>query len=133
SDLADVINGLNAGRAGAPQQSQAVGSQVAQLVEQMHAGEVGVLLIDAPNPAYTLPGGLRFAEAMRRVETTVSFSSVPDETANLASFVLPDHHFLEAWGDYSPEAGVTEIVQPSMRPVFNTKQVGDVLLSIGRQ
>jgi Fe-S-cluster-containing dehydrogenase component len=47
--------------------------------------------------------------------------------------ILPDHHFLEAWGDYEPEPGISELVQPVMRPVFNTKQVGDVLLSVGRQ
>src|SRR5690606_17213005 len=28
---------------------------------------------------------------------------------------------------------VSEIVQPAMRPVFNTKQVGDVILSVSRQ
>src|SRR5690606_4240779 len=56
-----------------------------------------------------------------------------DETAGLCNFILPDHHFLEAWGDYSPEPGVTDLVQPAMRPVFNTKQVGDVLLAVARE
>src|SRR5690606_31631380 len=38
-----------------------------------------------------------------------------------------------AWGDYIPRPGVNELVQPAMRPVFNTKQTGDVLLSVARQ
>jgi anaerobic selenocysteine-containing dehydrogenase/Fe-S-cluster-containing dehydrogenase component len=133
SDLRDVISGINAGRAGAAPAPAAPGQELLQLVEQMRSGQVGILLIDAPNPVYTLPGGLRFAEALRQVPMRVSFSSFPDDTAQLATLNLPDHHFLESWSDYDATPGVTTIVQPTMRPVFNSKQVGDVLLSVARQ
>ena len=82
---------------------------------------------------YTLPGQLEFAAAMAKVPTRVSFSPFPDETTELATYQLPDHHFLEKWDDYFPKPGVFELVQPAMRPVFNTKQVGDVLLSLAQQ
>src|SRR5690606_36620065 len=82
---------------------------------------------------YTLPGGVGFVEALAHVPTRVSFSSFPDDTAQLANLILPDHHFLEAWGDAFPRPGVSGLVQPAMRPVFNTKQVGDVLISTGLQ
>ncbi|MEX2581910.1 MAG: molybdopterin dinucleotide binding domain-containing protein, partial [Gemmatimonadota bacterium] len=133
SDMRDVIDSLNAGRAGAPQPAQNVGGQLGQLVEQMRQGQVGMILIDAPNPVYTMPAGLGFEEALRQVPTRVSFSAFPDDTANLCTMVLPDHHFLESWGDYVPSPGLFELVQPAMRPVFNTKQTGDVLLSIARE
>jgi anaerobic selenocysteine-containing dehydrogenase/Fe-S-cluster-containing dehydrogenase component len=132
SQLRNVINGLNAGRAGAMPAAAGGGREVAQLAEQMRQGQVEILLIDAPNPAYTLPGGMRFAEAIRQVPLSVSFSSFPDDTSQLCTMVLPDHHFLEAWGDYVPRPGVTSLIQPTMRPVFNTKQVGDVLLAVAR-
>ncbi|HYE92584.1 MAG TPA: 4Fe-4S dicluster domain-containing protein, partial [Terriglobales bacterium] len=45
----------------------------------------------------------------------------------------PDHHFLESWDDWEPRTGVTSIVQPVMTPVFRTKQMGDVLLSVARR
>src|SRR5690606_31236607 len=132
--LRQAIAALNGGGAAAQGgRAQNGGREMMALVEQMNAGQVELLLIDAPNPVYTLPGALGFAEAMQRVPTRVSFSSFPDETSRLATMVLPDHHFLEAWGDYVPEPGVFELVQPSMRPVFNTKQVGDVLLSVAMQ
>jgi anaerobic selenocysteine-containing dehydrogenase/Fe-S-cluster-containing dehydrogenase component len=105
---------------------------VARLAEEMRAGAVDVLLIDAADPVHTLPGGLRFGEAMQGVRTRVSFSSFPDDTSRLCTLILPSHHFLEAWGDYAGHAGVRSIVQPAMRPVFNTKQPGDVLLSVAR-
>ena len=115
---------------GGPQQPMGTAAGVVQLVEQMRAGQVEVLLIDAPNPVYTLPASLGFAEALRQVRHRVSFSPFPDDTTAASTMVLPQHHFLEAWDDYSPSPGVVDIVQPAMRPVFNTKQVGDVLISV---
>ncbi|HEX2092354.1 MAG TPA: molybdopterin dinucleotide binding domain-containing protein, partial [Longimicrobiaceae bacterium] len=128
--LQAAVNRLN-GRAAAA--SPVTGMrEVGQLVQQMRAGQVEILLIDAPNPAYTLPGGLRFTEALKRVRTRVSFSPFPDDTSKLCNILMPDHHFLEKWDDYTGRPGVYELVQPAMRPVFNTKQVGDVLLSVMR-
>jgi molybdopterin-containing oxidoreductase family iron-sulfur binding subunit len=104
---------------------------VQQLVRDMAAGRVKVLLIAGDsNPAYTLPGGMGFEAALKRVPTIVSFSPFPNDTSALATHVLPDHHFLEAWDDYLPRPGVFELVQPTMRPVFNSKQTGDVLLGV---
>jgi molybdopterin-containing oxidoreductase family iron-sulfur binding subunit len=59
------------------------------------------------NPAFTLPGGLKVADAIRKVPFVVSFANLPDETTALAHLVLPDTHWLESWGDYSPMEGVS--------------------------
>jgi anaerobic selenocysteine-containing dehydrogenase/Fe-S-cluster-containing dehydrogenase component len=125
--LQQAVNQLN-GTAAQPQQPAAGMQQVFQLVEQMRAGQIDVLLIDAPNPLYTMPGGVRLEEALRNVRTRVSFSPFPDDTARLCNVILPTHHFLEAWDDYSPRPGVNSLVQPAMRPVFNTRQLGDILI-----
>ena len=55
-----------------------------------------------------------------------------DETAELCDLVLPDRHSLEAWGDSNPRPGLYSIQQPAMQPVpnFQSKQLGDVLLSV---
>ncbi|HEX2203577.1 MAG TPA: hypothetical protein VHG91_09780, partial [Longimicrobium sp.] len=124
--LSAAIAGLNGRAAPAPADMR----PMVQLVEDMRAGRVRVLLVDAENPAYSLPGGVKFAEALRRVPVRVSFSSFPDDTSRLANFILPQSHFLERWDDYTPRPGVFDLVQPAMRPVFNTKAVGDVLLSM---
>lgn len=107
-------------------------AEVLALTEQMRRGEVDLILIDGQNPAYGLPGGVRFAEALARVPTRFSFATFPEETSLLCDFVLPNHHFLEAWDDYVPTPGVYELVQPAMRPVFNTRHTGDVLLNVAR-
>jgi anaerobic selenocysteine-containing dehydrogenase/Fe-S-cluster-containing dehydrogenase component len=103
---------------------------IQQLVQQMNAGQVRVILIDAQNPVHSLPGGLKFAEALARVPVRVSFSTFPDETSKLATHLLPQSHFLERWDDYVPRPGVFELVQPAMKPVFNTKAVGEIVLGI---
>ena len=82
-------------------------ADVAKLVQAMAAGEIEVLVLGtAVNPAFTLPGGLKVADAIRKVPFVVSFANLPDETTALAHLVLPDTHWLESWGDYSPHEGV---------------------------
>ena len=95
--------------------------------------QVGALLVHGPNPLYTLPDGEAVAAALAQVPFIASFSSFLDETTERAHLLLPDHHFLEAWGDYVPRTGLTALVQPVMTPVFDTKQTGDVLLSAARR
>src|SRR5216684_1139021 len=91
-------------------------AEVAQLVQAMAKGEVEVLLLGpGVNPAFTLPGGLKFADAARKVPLVVSFANQPDETTALAHIVLPATHWLESWGDYAAREGVTGLMQPTMK------------------
>src|SRR3989454_195656 len=63
-------------------------SEVAALTQAMAGGEIEVLLLGPGlDPAFTLPGGLRFGEAARKVPFIVSFSNQPDETTALAHVV----------------------------------------------
>jgi molybdopterin-containing oxidoreductase family iron-sulfur binding subunit len=108
-------------------------ADVAALVQAMGAGEIDVLLLGPNvNPAFTLPGGLKFADAARKVGLVVSFANQPDETTALAHLVLPDTHWLESWGDYSPREGVTGLMQPTMMPIRDSRAFGDVMITIGR-
>ncbi|HSJ16177.1 MAG TPA: molybdopterin dinucleotide binding domain-containing protein [Longimicrobiales bacterium] len=99
------------------------------LIPRLRGGAVGALLVHGPNPVYSLPEGEAFAEALGSVPFVASFSPFLDETTERARLLLPDHHFLESWGDFVPRTGLTTLVQPVMTPVFSTKQTGDVLLS----
>ncbi len=110
----------------------ASGRAMADLVRAMNAGEVAALLVHRANPAYDTAGGLKFGEAMARVPFKVSFSSYLDETAARADLILPDHTFLESWGDAVPREGVYGLVQPATAPVFNTRPVGDVLIGAAK-
>ena len=90
----------------------------------MAAGEIEVLVLGSGvNPAFTLPGGLKVADAIRKVPFVVSAANLPDETTALAHLVLPDTHWLEAWGDYSPREGVIGLMQPTMQPIRDSRPI----------
>jgi len=106
--------------------------EVLRLVEAMSAGQVSVLLIDDANPVYSLPEAVGFAEALEQVDFVVSTASLRDETSERADLVLPDHTPLESWGDAEPRPGVRSLIQPTVRPLHDTRALVDTLLDVGR-
>ena len=106
--------------------------EMASAIREMDGGEVDVVLVHGSNPAYSLPAAAAFRDAFGKVPFKVSLASHPDETSAQADLILPDRHFLEAWGDSNPRPGIHALRQPVMRPLphFDSKQTGDVLLSL---
>jgi anaerobic selenocysteine-containing dehydrogenase len=103
------------------------------LIDAINGGEVQTLLLHGVNPVFSLPDSAGFRAALKKVPFVVSLASFMDETTAEAHLILPDHTPLESWGDYSPWEGVQGLVQPVMRPVFETKAMADVLLSVAKQ
>ncbi|MBP8822747.1 MAG: TAT-variant-translocated molybdopterin oxidoreductase [Flavobacteriales bacterium] len=101
---------------------------MAQLVKDLDAGTIGAILIHGVNPAYTLPNAEAFKAGLKKAPLSVSFGSHADETASLCSWIAPDHHWLESWGDHSPKVGSFALTQPTIRPLFDTRQWGESLL-----
>ena len=107
--------------------------KLAKLIADMNAGAVDALLIVDANPVYSLPSSIGFAAAMAKVPLIVSMSDREDETAKLADFVLPNHHFLENWGDAQPRGGVVSLQQPTLAPIHSTRAYQDTLLAWVKQ
>ena len=103
-----------------------------ELTESMRSGDIDVVLLHDVNPVHTMPASVDFAGALAQVPFVASTSSFPDETTMRASVVLPAHTPLESWGDSVPRAGIRGLFQPTMKPLFDTKHFGDVLLETGR-
>ncbi|RZJ70430.1 MAG: 4Fe-4S dicluster domain-containing protein, partial [Flavobacterium sp.] len=101
---------------------------VAQLVADMKAGAVGTLIMSGVNPVYTMPNSADFAEGLKKVKLSVSFSMKEDETASLSTIAAAAPHYLESWGDVSMARGYYSITQPTIRPLFKTRQLQDSLL-----
>src|SRR5690606_39208714 len=59
---------------------------------------------------------------LSKVDFTLSFSDRKDETASLTKAIAPVPTFLESWGDESAKEGLYTIVQPTINPIFNTRQ-----------
>jgi len=101
---------------------------VAQLVNDMKAGSVHTLIMSGVNPVYTLPNSADFAEGLKKVKLSVAFSLKEDETASITNIAAAAPHYLESWGDVSMSKGYYSITQPTIRPLFKTKQFQDALL-----
>jgi MoCo/4Fe-4S cofactor protein with predicted Tat translocation signal len=100
---------------------QGIDKDLADLVAQMDAGQVGALLIYGANPAYTSYEAEKFKAAIKKVKLTVSFGERMDETTELCSVIIPNHHYLESWGDAEPKTGYTSFIQPTIYPLFKTR------------
>jgi molybdopterin-containing oxidoreductase family iron-sulfur binding subunit len=105
---------------------------VKELAGKMRGGEVDVLFVHGTNPLYAVPAAFGFDDALRQVPFVVSLSSAADETTALAQLVLPTHTPFESWGDAEPIAGIRRLQQPTIRPLFDTRELGDVLLDLAR-
>ena len=106
---------------------------IKELSEQMARGEIDLLLLHEANPAFSLPASWRFSEKLNSVPFIAGFSPCPDETMAQAHLVLPAHTPLESWGDYAPREGISGLMQPVMGPLFDTRHLGDILLSVGAE
>ena len=63
-----------------------------------------------------------------RHELSVAFSMKEDETASLTNIAAAAPHYLESWGDAQIKKGSFSLTQPTIRPLFNTRQFKTVCL-----
>jgi len=98
-------------------------------VKEMNNGEVGAVFFLGSNPAYDYSDPKLFTDALAKVPLRVSFSDREDETATLCTVLAPTSCFLESWGDESAVEGYYTIIQPTINPVFNTRQAEQSLLT----
>jgi len=102
--------------------------QVAQLIKDMNSGNVGAIMIAGVNPAFSLPNAEEFKEALKKVDVSVAFSMKKDETAKLCKYIAATPHYLESWGDVQFTKKEFSFMQPTIRPLFDTRQFQDTLL-----
>ena len=103
---------------------------IRDLVADMNAGKVDLLVIVGGNPVYSAPVDLRFADALNKVQLRVHHSLYDDETSALCQWQIPEAHFLEAWSDARGADGTVSIVQPLIAPLYGGKSAHEVLASM---
>jgi len=102
--------------------------EVMTLVADMKAGKVGAIIMSGVNPLYTLPNASDFEEGLKSTELSVAFSMKEDETSSKTQFIAALPHYLESWGDVEIKKGHYALMQPAIRPLFNTRQFQEALL-----
>ncbi|HSY11813.1 MAG TPA: TAT-variant-translocated molybdopterin oxidoreductase [Verrucomicrobiae bacterium] len=96
---------------------------IKDLVADMNAGKVDLLVILGGNPSYDAPADLNFADALKsgRVPLRVHHGLYQNETAELCQWHVSATHELEAWGDARAYDGTVSIIQPLIAPLYNGK------------
>ncbi len=100
----------------------------ASFLAEANRGDVGVAFFLNSNPRYDYPEAGAVKEALGKITFKLSFADREDETASELEAIAPNHNFLESWGDAHPRGGYYTIVQPTINPVYNTRQAEQSLL-----
>ncbi|MGB5665956.1 MAG: 4Fe-4S dicluster domain-containing protein, partial [Maribacter sp.] len=86
------------------------------------------LIMDGVNPMYTLPNASDFAEGIEKVDLSVTFSTNWNETTEMSNYTAAANHYLESWGDTQLKKGHYGLTQPTIKELFDTRQLQNVLL-----
>ncbi len=113
---------------GASLQRQGLDSSIQGAISEMKGGSVDTVIVWGANPAFDLPNAGDFAAAFGKVKNKIALSYNMDETTALCNHVIGVHHFLESWGDAEPKRGYYSLIQPTISPLFETRQAEEILL-----
>ncbi|MEW6733378.1 MAG: TAT-variant-translocated molybdopterin oxidoreductase [Acidobacteriota bacterium] len=108
-------------------------TSLSELVQDMEAGRVELLVIVSINPVYDAPVDLQFAQHLERVKLRVHLSLYNDETSALCHWHIPEAHFLETWTDTRAYDGTVSIVQPLIAPLYLGKSAHELLTAFTEQ
>ena len=100
-----------------------------QLLEEVSTGTFAAAVFWGTNPAYAFPDSRLWQAAVSRVPLSVRIGLHEDETALGCRWRLPEHHWLESWGDFESTPGTLRLRQPTIGAIHNTRQGEDVLLA----
>ncbi|MDA7812884.1 TAT-variant-translocated molybdopterin oxidoreductase [Flavobacteriaceae bacterium] len=103
--------------------------KVTRLVNDLSNNKIDGLIMAGVNPSYTFPKSEQFNKSLKSLDLSVSFSMNNTETAKLSKWVAATPHYLESWGDVEIKSGNYSLVQPTIKPLFDTTQFQDVLLN----
>jgi len=108
---------------------------IKDLVADMRAGKVDLLVILGGNPAYDAPADLNFADALTssKIPVRVHHGLYQNETAELCQWHVSAAHELEAWGDARAYDGTVSIIQPLIAPLYNSKSALELVALLSGQ
>ncbi|HHH50292.1 MAG TPA: 4Fe-4S dicluster domain-containing protein, partial [Saprospiraceae bacterium] len=116
--------------AGASLQRQGTDAAIQGLIGEMGSGRVdAVFILDQANPAFDLPNSAEFVSNLEKVGLKVSLSGYRNETAAKCDYIAPSNHFLESWSDVEPKRGHYSLIQPTIAPLMDTRQMEQSLLT----
>jgi molybdopterin-containing oxidoreductase family iron-sulfur binding subunit len=102
------------------------------LVADMRAGKVDMLVIMGGNPAYDAPADLGFADALKtsNISLRIHHGLYQNETSEFCHWHINEAHSLEAWGDARAYDGTVSIIQPLIAPLYSGKSAHELVSAL---
>jgi molybdopterin-containing oxidoreductase family iron-sulfur binding subunit len=104
-----------------------------ELVKDLDAGAVDILLILGGNPAFNAPVELGMRDRLKKAKFRVRLGLYEDETSEVCQWHLPETHYLETWSDARAFDGTVTIMQPLVQPLFQGRSAHQVLQMVTDQ
>ena len=100
------------------------------LVREMEANVVQMLIILGGNPVYTAPADLNLAGALVKSKFSVHLSPYEDETSALCHWHIPQAHYLESWSDVRAFDGTVTVIQPLIAPLYGGRTAHELVATL---
>ena len=97
------------------------------LVKDLDAGAVDLLVIVGGNPVFNPPVELGMRERLQQARMRMHLSLYDDETSDVCQWRLPEAHYLESWGDARAFDGTVSIQQPLIEPLYAGRSAYQIL------
>ena len=110
-------------------QYKGIDSDMVGFASDLKNGAYSAVIFWNANPVYSSPLSADILAGLKKAKLSISFAGTKDETASACQYIAPDNHYLESWNDSEPKAGLYQLTQPTISPVFMTRQAQESLLT----
>lgn len=102
--------------------------EMVSLINNAKGGAVDAIIFLNCNPVYDHPMGEELKKGVAKLDVKIAISDRPNETSQLCNFIASDSHYLESWSDAMPAKDKFSLGQPTISPLFKTRQALDTIL-----
>jgi len=100
------------------------------LVKDLDAGVVDLLLVLGGNPVFNAPVELGMRDRIQKAQLRAHLSEHENETSEVCQWRLPEAHYLETWGDARAFDGTVTIQQPLIQPLYGGRSAYQILQTL---
>ena len=102
--------------------------QLRELIADIDAGRVKMLVVLGGNPVYTTPADLKLDKnRMEKIPLRVHLGPYIDETGELCHWHVSEKHYLESWGDTRAYDGTVTLQQPLIQPMYDSHSATELV------
>lgn len=102
-------------------------SELQKLITEIESGKIKNLVVYDNNYVYQLPAA--FKKALAKLDLVIYLGNYNNAMGAQAHYVLPIGSPLETWADYELQKSVYSIGQPTIRPMYDTRSIGETILA----